>query len=339
MRLLIGAVLGFVVSAADVTIRAGGAVDTDLKANVNTFMQRNIKQFRPAEDVSTAVSLVDKAPTASAMQGSSKTSARIGLFEKRPTEAMMQEYMGSFQASDPTYQEWCSSKLFGNASEGIGSQFGQDMFLFHNLFAAKTLRGEKGFYVDSGANHWSELSNTLFFDKCLGWDGLCAEPNSEYHQGIKDHRSCTLVPECLSNEESDMGFNSAGPVSSVQKDGGGGTTVHCRPLKAMLAQVGSPKVDLWSLDVEGFEMTVLNSGIEFTQIPVILMENFWISTRLSDRFLNEQGYVKLYQMDIDGLFVRLDDTVWRPSSDKWEETWKAQEQFRNDFRAKLAADQ
>ena len=47
-----------------------------------------------------------------------------------------------------------------------GSQFGQDMFTFHNFFKEMTLAGEKGFYIDSGANDATVLSNTLFYDVC-----------------------------------------------------------------------------------------------------------------------------------------------------------------------------
>ena len=45
-------------------------------------------------------------------------------------------------------------------------------------------------------------------------------------------------------------------------------------------------VDFWSLDVEGFEMTVLGA-IDFEKILVdsILVEDFWIANRPLDRLL------------------------------------------------------
>ena len=36
---------------------------------------------------------------------------------------------------------------------------------------------ERGFYIDIGAFHPFKLSNTVFFDQCLGWEGICVEPN------------------------------------------------------------------------------------------------------------------------------------------------------------------
>ena len=59
--------------------------------------------------------------------------------------------------------------------------------------------GKTGLYVDSGANHWERLSNTLFYDKCLGWAGICLEPNPIYVSGLKKNRSCKYFPECISD--------------------------------------------------------------------------------------------------------------------------------------------
>ena len=50
----------------------------------------------------------------------------------------------------------------------FASQAGQDVFLWRNIFAKMTLNGQRGFYVESGANDASTASNTLFYDKCLG---------------------------------------------------------------------------------------------------------------------------------------------------------------------------
>ena len=55
-----------------------------------------------------------------------------------------------------------------------------------------------GVYVDIGSNHPFDLSNTFFFDRCLGWRGLCIEPNVKYHKLYGEfNRTCTLVPHCV----------------------------------------------------------------------------------------------------------------------------------------------
>jgi hypothetical protein len=54
------------------------------------------------------------------------------------------------------------------------SQAGVDRFLWENFFRGK--RG--GVFVDVGPNHGEHLSNTLFFERWMGWTGLCIEPRS-----------------------------------------------------------------------------------------------------------------------------------------------------------------
>ena len=60
------------------------------------------------------------------------------------------------------------------------------MWLFDNIFKTYALQNKKGFYIDSGANEWRYNSNTFFYDVCLGWDGLCVEPNINYHGGFTE---------------------------------------------------------------------------------------------------------------------------------------------------------
>ena len=50
------------------------------------------------------------------------------------------------------------------------------------------MNGKRGVYVDSGANSAVSLSNTYFYDKCLGWEGLCVEPLPQYHAELSAKR-------------------------------------------------------------------------------------------------------------------------------------------------------
>jgi hypothetical protein len=87
----------------------------------------------------------------------------------------------------------------------------------------------------------------------------------------------------------------------------------------MLARAGLPrKVDLWSLDVEGHELTVLGS-VDFAQVPVgvLLVEDYSISTRLLDRpcllllQLRLCLGLRLCMRLLLGLHGRLRPVVWR----------------------------
>ena len=66
------------------------------------------------------------------------------------------------------YRPLCSKMLHGGTFSF--AQAHQDWYIFHNVFSAR-LEWGKGAYVDIGTNDPLLISNTLFFDKCLGWRG------------------------------------------------------------------------------------------------------------------------------------------------------------------------
>ena len=96
-----------------------------------------------------------------------------------------------------------------------------------------------------------ELSNTYFYDKCLGWSGLCVEPLTMYHQGISSKRSCKLIPECISNKEEKVNMGGHDVGAFVKNEGG---NTQCNTLESMLLRAGQGAdnlhIDFWSLDVE-----------------------------------------------------------------------------------------
>ena len=52
------------------------------------------------------------------------------------------------------------------------SQVGQDRFLLENFFRGR----RNGVFVDIGAYDGETFSNSLFFERTMGWTGLCVEP-------------------------------------------------------------------------------------------------------------------------------------------------------------------
>ena len=253
----------------------------------------------------------------------------------------------NFKAQNADYQAWCEQKLAQTGQHSsIGSQFEQDSYLIRNVFANKILKRDHGFYIDSGANDPEKMSNTLFFDVCLGWSGLCIEPNEKYHQPLKSKRSCTVVPVCISDKKENVTFLLKGSGSGIKFDGGKkqqvktsreGTEerkVLCEPLDTILDvhSHGRRDVDLWSLDVEGHEMAVLKT-VPWSQISfsAILVETFWLSDRIIDRFMTELGFAKAQQLAIDSLYVRWNaGNLWRPA--RWDEHWQLNQKYREEMR-------
>lgn len=225
----------------------------------------------------------------------------------------------SFKSADPAWQHRCELYLKNGTIETVKdlspfSQASQDLFLFYNIFKYWPVMKKNGFYVESGANDAFILSNTVFYDKCLGWQGLCIEPNPEYADGFKD-RSCTYVPECVSATNQELVLSNTGVRSKIltpnlrghgrKKEFEHGLKVKCSPFEDMLKKAGASKVDFWSLDVEGFEETILR-GVDFskTVVNVLLMEDFWLTNRNMDFFINSNRFVKYHQMAIDSAYLR-----------------------------------
>lgn len=108
---------------------------------------------------------------------------------------------------DPSVASVCA-RLSNETNRYFFSQAGQDYMLWRLFFRDL---GRPGFFVDVGANHWKILSNTLFFEQCLGWDGVCVEPNPRYHKDILQKRPhCALVPMCAWNVSATLRFADEG---------------------------------------------------------------------------------------------------------------------------------
>lgn len=158
---------------------------------------------------------------------------------------------------EPVYREQCRKILLGKAASF--AQGYQDWILYHNFF--KGVPYGQGFFLDIGANDPFHISNSLFFEKCLGWKGLCVEPNPMYHP-LYENRNCTLIPHCLYKEEKEMGFwwspgAGEGGMLVSKDDPISNRTILCKPLQQILKEQGVTKVDFVSLDTEGAEMSIL----------------------------------------------------------------------------------
>ena len=174
---------------------------------------------------------------------------------------------------DVLWRDRCGRILRGE--DTTFAQAWQDWILWHNVYKHRPelLEYGRGFYLDIGANHPTVASNTLFFDKCLGWAGVCFEPNKRWHGMLSRHRSCKLVKACVLGSASRVAFEGAGPKRATRVDNSSGTK--CVVASAALAELGlaGRRIDLLSVDIEGAEASVLRCW-PFEQLPIhaILLE-------------------------------------------------------------------
>jgi len=174
------------------------------------------------------------------------------------------------------------------------SQFGEDVQLWEAFG-----RRNDGFFVEVGANHPTQLSQTWLFEQ-QGWSGILVEPLAAKCALLRSARPHSRVVETAvgapeqrgravftiaAGDDMLSGFNlneGVAPARSVE--------VEVRTLDDVLAEAGAPKIDLLSIDVEGAELDVLRGfDLQRHQPAVLLLEDHL--QRLSvHRHVVRQGY-------------------------------------------------
>lgn len=201
------------------------------------------------------------------------------------------------------------------------SQSGQDQFVYEKYF----LKKKEGVFVDIGAYDGIRYSNTYFFEKHLGWKGICIEPIPNVFESLLKNRNCICIQGCVSPESKQeeflhlkgrtemlSGLLSAYPSIHIERikyelEKYGGSyeiiQVMCYPLDDLLKMHQLHHVDLLSLDTEGGELEILKS-IDFrqTQIDVIIVENNY-KDPLFEPFLFSKGYRCVKKFSHDLIFV------------------------------------
>jgi FkbM family methyltransferase len=143
------------------------------------------------------------------------------------------------------------------------SQIGQDKWV-HSVLGDK----KNGFFIELGACDGLHLSNTLFFERELGWNGICIEPNDIYFEKLKVNRNC-LKCNGLAYSEQDkvIDFSICEAASGVVDENIGPFTSKTSVVKKttttlsnILDTFNAPSmIDYLSLDVEGQEYNILST--------------------------------------------------------------------------------
>eukprot|EP00435_Cladocopium_sp_Y103_P038933 s90_g10.t1 len=189
-----------------------------------------------------------------------------------------------------------------NTLEGSNSsisEFGQDWFALSNFLGL----GSTGVYVDVGASLPFDYSNTVMLDRCLGWQGVCVEPNPHLSILLEVYRSCQVFTNCISD---------AGLAQRPFSDREGKVEFYadCLPLTDILRSAGvGPRIDLMSVDVEHQELAVLR-GLNLAEFDVRVMVievtrgARWLEV---DSILLPQGYAKVAVLGRDVVYVKLEE--------------------------------
>ncbi len=180
-----------------------------------------------------------------------------------------------------------------------------------DVIAASLIKKRKGIYVDFGAYHPKQFSNTYYFYK-KGWRGVVIDPNQKMEAAFKRCRKRDVfvnlgvagkkdIMEYILFDEAACNTFSAEVAEEYKKAGRkirGKKEIGVMPLNIILDKYlpkGMP-IDLLSVDVEGMDLEVLKSLDWENRLPsVVIAEdlNFdWRSSKSSEvvKLLVDLGY-------------------------------------------------
>jgi FkbM family methyltransferase len=137
------------------------------------------------------------------------------------------------------------------------SSRGAEEWLIRDYFEDR----RNGIFLDVGASHYKDDSNTYFLETSLGWSGVAVDAMEEFAADYKAHRARTRFVAMFASDVADttVQFFVADnhPLSSsdpefIKRYGARGTArqVPTTTLNAVLDQAGIQKVDFISMDIE-----------------------------------------------------------------------------------------
>ena len=193
------------------------------------------------------------------------------------------------------------------------AQYHEDLIL-QSIFSCL----KDGFYVDVGANHPTVLSNTKkFYDR--GWHGINIEPNplliKDFEMGRPRDINLNIG---ISDKPASMDFYrmSADTLSTFSKQSAIDAEkaskekivdvilVQVETLASVLRKYCSEKViDLMSVDVEGYDLTVLKSNNWELFRPKVLMIEINQDEEEILQFIESMDYEMAYKNHTNALFV------------------------------------
>jgi len=119
-----------------------------------------------------------------------------------------------------------------------------------------------GFFLDVGAYHYKNESNTFFLEKYLGWEGIAIDANRSFEEGYKKNRLNTKFFNCFISDKSDELINffivrdpqqlvkSSGVIDFVSGHKTEKIQVPTITLNDLLASLKVDRIDFMNMDIE-----------------------------------------------------------------------------------------
>ena len=203
------------------------------------------------------------------------------------------------------------------------SQHLQDKYLYDNFFKDKK---EKGVFVDIGAHDGIDISNTYFYEKELGWSGICIEPIKSRFESLKKNRSCICIYGCISDvvgEEDFITFpeytdmlsgikktfdvtveNMVNKKIAINNHMSKTIKVKSYNINNILKENNINHIDFASIDTEGSELIILNTlNFDEFSIDYFLIENNKYDNSIH-KFMRDKNYNLVEKLGCDEIYKK-----------------------------------
>jgi hypothetical protein len=180
----------------------------------------------------------------------------------------------------------------------------------------KIFRGKRdGFYLDIGAYDGIESSNTAFFGRELGWNGICVDANrSAYDRLVINRPDSINVFAAVNNYDGTCRFTDY----SINDYG---DEVPCYKLNTIMEKYNAPNViDYMSIDIEGSEFIVLSCfDFDRWQVGSITLEHNLYSAGSEEKnklydLLTSNGFIRVVE---DVLCLDTHPSVYQQPYEDW----------------------
>jgi FkbM family methyltransferase len=200
------------------------------------------------------------------------------------------------------------------------SESGQDAFLLENFFRGR--RG--GVFVEVGAYDGETASNSVFFERYLGWRGLCVEPHSLAFATLTARRKCICEAVCVADFEGEATYLQMDGSDEQKMLSGLETTldsrlrdqerpsagacvarrVQVRKLSSLLETHALVRIDYLSIDTCGAELAILSElDFERFEIRTISVDHSADAEGIG-RLMAQRGYELVARLPHDHIFMR-----------------------------------
>jgi len=186
-------------------------------------------------------------------------------------------------------------KIFSEANEEV---------IIRHFFADR----RDGFFLDVGAYHYKEKSNTYYLEKNLGWRGIAIDANGEFEQGYLENRPKTRFFAFFVSDRSDEKADfyivrdpghltkSTAVPSFIEGRKSEKREVPTVSLDDLLAKLGVSKIDFFNLDIELWEPHALAGfDIDKYRPRLVCIEAHPPVRQQIIKYFSDHAYVRLDQ--------------------------------------------